>query len=172
MGFRDYDTRLAAYCVIVEERAGASHVLLSMLREGNSRWGRMWTLPGGGVEYDEGFEAAAIREVREETGYDARLTAMLGARTFVPRTMTGSRDPRPLKCAAVLFEAEVTGGTLGTLEVDGSTEFAAWVPLADVLPPETGDLTDHTSEGPYHSRDGVPVMSTTGYALRLWAGRR
>lgn len=173
MGFRDFDTRLAAYCVIVEPRDGQEHVLLSMLRAGNTRWGSMWTLPGGGVEYDEGFEAAAIREVREETGYDARLTGMLGARTFTPRSRTSSRDPRPFKSAAVLFEAEVTGGELGTLEVDGSTEFAAWVPLADVMPQRDPGavLRDHTSEGPYLSREGVRVMSTVGYALDLWARR-
>ena len=173
MGFRDFDTRLAAYCVIVEPRDGQEHVLLSMLRAGNTRWGARWTLPGGGVEYDEGFEAAAIREVREETGYDARLTGMLGARTFTPRSRTSSRDPRPFKSAAVLFEAEVTGGQLGTLEVDGSTECAAWVPLADVLPRRApGDVPrDHTSEGPYLSREGARVMSTVGYALDLWTRR-
>lgn len=169
MDFLDYDTRLAAYAVIGDDQG---RILLTWWNGEGTPERAGWSLPGGGVDYEESLTEAVVREVREETGYDARLTSMLGARTFVPRTRAGSRDPRPFKSAAVLFEAEVTGGTLGTLEVDGSTEFAAWLPLADVLPPDAGDLTDHTSEGPYRARDGVPVMSTTGYALRLWAGRR
>lgn len=171
MGFRDYDTRLAAYCVIVSQQHGRACVLLSMLSAERTRWGRMWTLPGGGVEYDEGFEAAAVREVKEETGYDARIVGILGARTFTPQPHgSGAPDGRPFKSAAVLFEAVVTGGRLGTLEVDGSTEYAAWVPIDDVAPVTgtAGPLPDHTSAGPERARDGMRVVSTVGYALDLW----
>lgn len=171
MEFRDYDTRLAAYCVIVTQQGGRDCVLLSMLSAERTRWGSMWTLPGGGLEYDEGFEAAALREVKEETGYDARIVGMLGARTFTPQPR-GSSGPggRPFKSAAVIFEAVVTGGTLGTLEVGGSTEYAAWVPIDDVAPGRHAavPLPDHTSAGPDRARDGVRVVSTVGYALDLW----
>lgn len=181
MEFRDYDTRLAAYCVIVEQRDGRPCVLLSMLSADRTRWGSMWTLPGGGVEYDEGFEGAAIREVKEETGYDTRILGILGARTFTPQSR-GSDEPggRPFKSAAVLFEAVVTGGELGTLEVDGSTEYAAWVPIEDILPAPSMSTTagtttagttpppDHSSAGPDRARDGVRVVSTVRYALDLW----
>lgn len=171
MEFRDYDTRLAAYCVIVSRQDGRDCVLLSMLSADRTRWGSMWTLPGGGVEYDEGFEEAAVREVKEETGFDAEIVGMLGARTFTPqRRGDGEPGGRPFKSAAVIFEAVVTGGTLGTLEVGGSTEYAAWVPIDDVAPgPQAaGRLPDHTSAGPDRTRDGVRVVSTVGYALDLW----
>ena len=34
-----------------------------------------WTLPGGGVNKNEAAEAAAIREVKEETGFDVKSLA-------------------------------------------------------------------------------------------------
>ncbi|MFC4099110.1 NUDIX hydrolase [Paenibacillus xanthanilyticus] len=38
----------------------------------------IYKLPGGGVDEDEDIEAAFIREIREETGYEAEITHVLG----------------------------------------------------------------------------------------------
>lgn len=65
MLFSDYDTRLAAYAVIIDELKR----LLVTWWNGAGHGIPGWTMPGGGVEYDESLVEAVQREVLEETGY-------------------------------------------------------------------------------------------------------
>ncbi|GGO74587.1 NUDIX hydrolase [Nocardioides deserti] len=121
-----YDTRLASYAVITDDR---DRILLALWNEAAD--GPRWTLPGGGVELDETVEEGAVREVREETGYDVRLDRLLTVDTYViPASRRHLATDRSLKAVRVLFAATVTGGEL-TAEVDGTTDEARWVPLAD-----------------------------------------
>jgi len=122
----DYDTRLAAYAVIVDEH---DRLLLALWNEASQP---LWTLPGGGVELRETVEEGAVREVREETGYDVELGRLLGVDTLVvpPEDRTVDRD-RWFKGVRVVFEATVIGGQLRD-EVDGTTDEARWIPLAEV----------------------------------------
>jgi 8-oxo-dGTP diphosphatase len=126
MDFTQYDMRLAAYAAIVEDE---QRILLTWYN-GRGRGEAGWTLPGGGVEYAETVEAAIIREVREETGYDVDLMAPLLTHTFL--SQEGPRPPRPYKSVRIVYTARIRGGTLGTLEVDGTTDRAAWLPLKDL----------------------------------------
>ncbi|MER7559182.1 NUDIX domain-containing protein [Nocardioides sp. NPDC126508] len=122
MHFTEYDTRVAAYAVIVDD---AGRILLSWFN-GNHRNDPGWTLPGGGVDYGEQIPAAVVREVKEETGYDVEVGAPLTTNVYVVPFEPGRR---PYQSVRMIFEARIVGGELGTLEVDGTTDFAEWVSL-------------------------------------------
>ncbi|ANH37392.1 hypothetical protein I601_0949 [Nocardioides dokdonensis FR1436] len=136
MHYTEYDTRLAAYAVITDAQG---RVLLALWNEGSRR---QWTMPGGGVEIEESVEQAVVREVREETGYDVRLGALLGVDTYVlPPHRRLNDSGRSLKAVRTIFRAEVTGGEL-TAEQDGSTDEARWFTLDEVRALERVSVVD------------------------------
>jgi 8-oxo-dGTP pyrophosphatase MutT (NUDIX family) len=66
--------------VLVRRGASGDEVLLAsrLTRRGDLVWG----LPKGLVEQGESPEETAVREVREETGYDGRLRGHLGEDSY------------------------------------------------------------------------------------------
>ena len=128
MEFTDYHVRLAAYVLMVDDVDGRESVLLTWWNgEGHSD--PEWSLPGGGIDYDESILAGVVREVFEETGYHVEPGALLAEHHF---TAQGRTFDGPFKSQRFVFEATITGGELGTTEVDGSTDYARWVPLAEL----------------------------------------
>ncbi len=158
--FHDYDTRLAAYAVVVD----ADRVLLSWWNgEGREP---AWSVPGGGVDLQETPEEGVLREVREETGFEVELSGLLTVDSHVVKPAERrSNTDRWLRFLRVIYVARIVGGSLGTLEVGGSTDYADWVPIASVpdlprVPLVDTALTAWSERGVERAR-----------ALKAWQGR-
>ena len=130
-----FETRVGAYGVIIEgERILLVH--LNALGEFN------WTLPGGGLELGEDGEAAAVREIREETGLRVVLDGLLGIDSVqIPADARIDGRARHLHLLRLIYRARIVGGQL-TCEVGGSTDDTEWFQLKDVLELERVDLVD------------------------------
>jgi 8-oxo-dGTP diphosphatase len=124
--FSEYDTRLAAYAAVVDQ----DQRLLLTWWNGEGHGTPCWSMPGGGVEFEESLVEAVEREVLEETGYVVSVGSPIAAHSFTDPS--GGRGGRPYKSVRIVFAATIVGGSLGTLEAGGSTDFAQWVPLGDV----------------------------------------
>lgn len=138
--------RVAAYAVILRERAGAVEILLSRLAPRVSRT-EIWTLPGGGVDHGEDPRAALLREIQEETGLDATVGET--ARVYSAHMPRAARDGLLVDAHAIriVYDAWVRTDAPAprVVEVDGSTVEAAWHRVEDVASgavPVAAQVTD------------------------------
>ena len=136
----DFDTRVGAYCVVVDH----DRILLAHVREGWFGADLGWTLPGGGMEPDETPGETAKREMLEETGLEVELGDLLAVDSFTvqphERLNPDDRD-RALVSLRIIYTARITGGTLRN-EPDGSTDRAEWIPLEEVGELQRVELVD------------------------------
>lgn len=134
-----YVTRLSAYAVILDQQ---DRMLLTWYN-GQGRGEPAWSLPGGGIEFDETLEEGLAREVYEEAGYRIEAGDVLHASTFTVDHDASSG--RPFRGIRLLYAARITGGRLGTTEVGGSTDFARWVSRAQIrqLPDKRAHIVGH-----------------------------
>jgi ADP-ribose pyrophosphatase YjhB (NUDIX family) len=132
------DLRVAAYAVCVRD----AQVLLTRLVSTTDA-DRRWTLPGGGMEHGEDPYRTVVREVDEETGYRIEPVALLGVNSLLrpPRRRLTRIRGGLHHCVRIVYEGRITGGALRH-ETAGSTDLAAWHPLAAVPELDRVSLVD------------------------------
>jgi ADP-ribose pyrophosphatase YjhB (NUDIX family) len=120
--------RLAVYALV---RRG-DDVLLTRISRIGAHPGA-WTLPGGGLEHGESPRDAVAREVREECGIEVAVGDLLDVHdTHFEGTAPSGRF-EDFHGVHLVFRGTVTDGAEPrVVETDGTTDAAAWVPLADI----------------------------------------
>ncbi|HZA26139.1 MAG TPA: NUDIX hydrolase [Actinomycetota bacterium] len=113
--------QVSAGGVLLRPGPKGAEVLLAARR--TRRGEVVWGLPKGLVEKGESFEEAAIREVREETGFEGAIVASLGNVSYW-FVWEGTRINKTVH----FFLMEATGGDAAFRDME--MEDVDWFPLA------------------------------------------
>ncbi|WP_017606043.1 NUDIX hydrolase [Nocardiopsis alkaliphila] len=97
----------------------------------------LWAMPGGAMEMTESLPEAAVREVREETGYEVEVIGLVGTYTDARHVIAYS-DGEVRRQFNVCFRARVVGGELA---VSDESYEAGWF-----TPSELEDLPMHHTQ--------------------------
>jgi ADP-ribose pyrophosphatase YjhB (NUDIX family) len=121
--------RVAAYAVV---RRG-DEVLLTRL-SARAHLPGAWTLPGGGVEHGEPPAVGLAREVQEECGVRCEVGVLLDVHDVHLVGTAPDGRTQDYHGVHLLYDASVPAdATPRVVEVDGTTDAVAWMPVADVL---------------------------------------
>ena len=137
--------RVAAYNVCID---AAGRLLLCRLSAVTEAPGA-WTLPGGGIEFGEHPEAAALRELEEETGLIGEIAGLLAVDSMHRPVRLGD-DAADYHSIRILYRTTIVGGELAH-EVAGSTDRAEWHTRAEL--------------------ERLPLVATSELGIRLAYGR-
>jgi 8-oxo-dGTP diphosphatase len=129
--------RVAAYA-LVRRTDPVDAVLLTRVSPRGFHTGQ-WSLPGGGVDFDEDPAVAVVREVREETGVTCTVDGLVAVTTETVRGTAPNGRDEEVQTVGTVYAATLPADVLArgddafTVEADGTTDAVAWVPVADVL---------------------------------------
>jgi 8-oxo-dGTP diphosphatase len=92
--------------------------ILLLRRKDNEKW----TMPGGTLDFGESLTDCAVREVREETGFNIRITGLIGTYTD-PNILIAYSDGEVRQEFTFVYSAEIESGELA---IDGESTEVAW----------------------------------------------
>jgi 8-oxo-dGTP diphosphatase len=130
--------RVAAYAVVRDEQ---ERVLLCHIHP-SVGVGDVWTLPGGGLEFGESPAHAAIREMREETGFVGEIERLV---EVDDRLFSNGDGGARMHAIRIVYDVRIVGGSLRD-ETDGSTDTCRWVSPEEALQMRLGELARHAIE--------------------------
>ncbi len=113
MSQRIIDHALVAVIIVDGER----YLLVEESKPGRER---TYNVPGGKIKADETIAEAAVREVKEETGYDVELEGVVG----MYQTITDGYN-----FAGPVYAGEITGGDAA---VSGEHPSQKWLTLDEI----------------------------------------
>lgn len=123
--------RVAAYALITRDAPSPS-VLLTRISAQGFHTG-LWALPGGGVEHAEAPKDALLRELREETGLEGTVGAILTAGDVAVHGTAPSGREEAFHSVGIVYAVDVPEGSQARLvEQGGTTDAVAWVPISEV----------------------------------------
>ncbi len=115
MAWRPNSPPLAADCVVFDERGR-----LLLIKRGREPFKGRYALPGGFVEIGETVEAAALRELKEETGIEGRIMRLIGLYS------DPGRDPVRHTVAAAYLIEPLTTNAIGGDDADSAEWIVDW----------------------------------------------
>jgi ADP-ribose pyrophosphatase YjhB (NUDIX family) len=90
-----------------------------------------WALPGGAMDIGETFAESAIREVREETGFDVRVDRIVGIYSD-PGHVFAYDDGEIRQEFSICLACTIAGGTLAVSKESTAVEFFAVKDVPDL----------------------------------------
>ena len=135
----DDRTRVGAYAICLDE---ADRILLCRL-EPSIAPGKVWTLPGGGLDFGESPLNAVVRELAEECGYVGEVVDLVDVSDHLFRmgSESGSEPgaENRLHAIRIVYRVRIVGGELRD-EIGGSTDTCAWFTLEAAARLRLGEL--------------------------------
>jgi len=142
---RMYGSRTPA--AVTQVRVGAGVVVRDtqgrVLLERRSDCG-YWGLLGGRIEKGESVEQAAVREVKEESGLDVRITRLLGVYSEPTEgRIVAYSETDIIQLVDIVVEAEILGGELTRSTESEELRFFVLDQLpSEIVPPARRALQD------------------------------